>query len=281
MTVQSVSPPVWRVRQLAELAYDLVAVADEIVAAELPVDDAPLLALWQSSRDLTADWQRRLQRLDRHRDASWSRTWCDDLVRLGHEIFAAELLLRVWGTILAAQDKHRDAATARPILDHVVFNVQHVRSKTMELVMHAGDPAAAVDRFRRRCERWTDVLVGPLVARYGTALYAHEARRAWEFGEEMLAAETLSGAEPLRRAGFRAAFRDPALAAAATPGWQTVVDAILDGCHASVLERLNHWRSPAAEAGFRESAAEPMESDGTSLLARCLRLAELRQSEGE
>jgi hypothetical protein len=277
MTIESPSVPVWRVRQLVELAYDLVAEADDIVVAEPPVDDASLLELWQSTRELAADWQRRLQRLDRHREASWSRTWCDDLVRMGHEIFAAEVLFRVWGTMLAAQDRQRDTAAARPILDHVVFNVQHVRSKTMELVMHAGDPAATVDRFRRRCERWTDVLIGPLVARYGTAIYAHEARRAWEFGEELLSAELVAGAEQLRRAGFRTAFRDGALAAAATPGWQSVIDAVLDGCPTAVQENLMHWRSAGmTDEAMHESTDQPVESDGWTLLARCLRVAELR-----
>jgi len=282
MTIESPSVPVWRVRQLVQFAYDLAGVGNAVVMAEQPIDDVPLCELWQAVRDLSDDWQRRLQRLSRHREARWARTWCDDLNRLGHEIFAAELLLRIWGTMLAAQDRQREGAGARPILDHVVFHVQHARSKVLELVMHAGDPVAALDRFRRRCERWTDVLIGPILAQHGAAMFAHEARRAWEFGEELLTSEMVPGTDQLREAGFRTAFADICLDTPATPGWQLVIEAVLNGCDINSQTQLAHWRTAAMPESRREPAIAEVsasdETEGWSLLTRCLRIAENRQA---
>ncbi len=282
MLTDATSESVFRVRQLAELAYDLVRAADEIVAADQPIADAPLFALWQAAREIVGDWERRLQRLDRYREAAWAKTWCDDLSRLAHEILVAEMLLRVWGSILAAQDRQRDSTSARPIIEHVILNVQHARSKTMELVVHAGDPAAAIDRFRRRCERWTDVLIGPVLARHGTAMFAHDPRRAWEFGEEQLTSEAVAGADQLMQASFRAAFRDASVEKTLTARWTDVIAAILDGCPDTIHDTpLNRWRDadrtveptdPATDDQRLDSGAE-----GWSLLARCLRIADVRR----
>ena len=255
----------WHVRQLVDLAYELATVGDALASTDHPVDDAALFDLWQAVRNVAGEWQRRLQQLDRHREANWARTWCDDLTRLGHEVFAAELLFRVWGTILAAQDKRRDAIVARPILDHVVFLVQHARSKVMELVVHAGEPVAALDRFRRRCERWTDMLIGPVLARYGTAAYAQDARRAWEFGEELLESENVPGAEQLREAGYRTAFSEDVLNTAATAGWQEIVEAILDGCS---LEIIEHGAS-AHRCGSRRTSGGLFVRQASPRSSRC------------
>lgn len=276
----------FRVRHLAELAFDLIRVADEIVAADQPIADAPLFALWQAAREIVGGWERRLQRLDRYREAAWARTWCDDLSRLAHEILAAELLFRVLGSILAAQDRQRGSNSARPIIEHIVLNVQHARSKTMELVVHAGDPVAAIDRFRRRCERWTDVLIGPVLARHGTAMFTHDPRRAWEFGEEQIASEAVEGAAQLMQAGFHAAFRDAASEKALNSVWAEIVAAILAGCPDSVHDSaLAKWRDVDREMESTSLSPEDQslheDSQGWSLLARCLRIAEgQRKTEG-
>jgi hypothetical protein len=286
MTNETSRESVWCVRHLVELAFDLSQTAEEIVVAEQPIADGPLFDLWQAARDISDDWQRRVQRLDDYREANWARTWCDDLARLGHEVLAAEALLRVWGSLLVAQDKQRGTPSAQPIIDHVVTSVQYARVKTLELVVHAGDAGAAVDRFRRRCERWTDVLIGPVLARHGVALYAHDARSAWEFGEEQLSESTQDGANQLLQAGFRSAFRDTGLDESLAGTWSPALNAIFDGCPQEVQDQqLFHWRRhdivPLApwEGSMRLDHLD--DEDGWSLLARCLRMAELRKQAEE
>jgi hypothetical protein len=279
----AVDCPTWRIKHLAEFAYDLSLLADEIAAAERPIADGPLFALWQVMRDIGGDWQRRHQQLDRYREAAWSRTWCDDLSRFAHEVLAAELLVRVLGTVLAAQDKQRDQSHARPIIEHILLAVQHARSKALELVVHAGDPVASVDRFRRRSERWTDVLVGPALARHGVAVFAHDARRAWEFGEEQLTSETGPGARRMFHTGYRAAFRDAVLDTSLSARWNVVLTSILDGLSDDGLaDALLRWRDITQFQEPSPSQVVPLESEddasGWSLLARCLRVAELRRN---
>lgn len=64
--------------------------------------------------------------------------------------------------------------------------------------------AASLDRFRRRCERWTDVLLGPLVSRTGLTDFAVSPDRAADFGGD--AEDAFESSWPLLLAGLRLAF---------------------------------------------------------------------------
>ncbi|MBI3863896.1 MAG: hypothetical protein HY290_18560 [Planctomycetia bacterium] len=44
--------------------------------------------------------------------------------------------------------------------------------------------AVSYDRLRRKIERWSDLLVGHVVRRFGLADFAYDADRALEFGDE-------------------------------------------------------------------------------------------------
>src|SRR5690606_33057442 len=66
----------------------------------------------------------------------------------------------------------------------------------------------SLDRFRRRMERWTDALLGPLVAEYGIDEFAFDSQRAREFSRDGLQGPLRGAAErvmPLLLAGLSTA----------------------------------------------------------------------------
>ncbi|MGQ0634830.1 MAG: hypothetical protein ACT4QC_09485 [Planctomycetaceae bacterium] len=116
---------------------------------------------------------------------SWSRTQ-----PLLADALAGDLLVRIWGAILTAADCQANVVWGGPLAKSLMECQQPVRHRVLRL-LHEATPAsverlAPVDRLRRRLERWTDVLTGHLVERYGLDEFAFHPERARDFGEEQL-----------------------------------------------------------------------------------------------
>lgn len=99
-------------------------------------------------------------------------------------------------------------AEYRAIADHVLLTIQQQRLRILTAVVEAGEPLAAADRFRRRCERWADPLsIGPTLVRFGTSGFAYDARRSWEFGEDFDMDPTAEMMHRIVQPTLRSAFR--------------------------------------------------------------------------
>jgi hypothetical protein len=105
------------------------------------------------------------------------------------EIFISEMLTRVWSAVLVACDQRLKSNTAEPIARSVMATHLEARRRALELLMQGGAPdtrqAVAVNRLRRRAERWTDVLVGGLWRLGDLGEFAIEPERAEDFAIDL------------------------------------------------------------------------------------------------
>lgn len=193
----------WRVGQLAELTAELAGSSAAIIAHADAIDDVALTEFWTHGRKLANRW---LQQLATWPDAVPTEDSLCGFFALSAEILLADMLVRVWSTVLAIQDREHRDGSVRAVLDLVVFNSQHARHRLLELLLTDPDTFAELDRLRRRCERWTDLLLGPLVVRHGFAHYAYDSRRAWDYGEDAESSPTSDLARKMWKSGYRAAF---------------------------------------------------------------------------
>lgn len=140
--------------------------------------------------------------------------WREEVVssatpKLYAEFFAAELPIRVWCTAVSAGNPQEDASG--PAIAGKVFG-ELLDLRCLMLQALAADhglstvEAATVDRFRRRCERWADVLLGTLVARGAAPDFAFCADRAHEFAKESRDDPDGAAVWPLVTAGTHLAF---------------------------------------------------------------------------
>ena len=84
-----------------------------------------------------------------------------------------------------------------------------ILSRLLTIPNHANHRVLEVDRTRRRCDRWTDMLLGPIANLSGCYEFAFDAERARDFGEESFVEDRLTGpnvAEHLVAAGMRLKF---------------------------------------------------------------------------
>lgn len=266
----------WQVHHLADLTWDVSQAADRLVEPKAGVDDEHLVAFWQATRGLVNHWLRSL--------TEWTdavRTTADRHLfeALAAEMLIGDMLLRVWSTLLAIQDRRAGQNNARAVLDLAIFNLQHVRHRLLAALIVDANEFAELDRLRRRCERWTDVLLGPLVVRFGLAQYAHDPRRAWDYGED--AAITSSDiADRMLRSGYQTAFDGPlGRHSLSSDDWTTIIAGI-DHQVAQLLGTNwpSRWSTPSAmpePAGL--SVFVPDEEPEESAFIRGLRQLEDRR----
>lgn len=289
MTDISTRSTPWPVSRVIEFAADLAEAAVPWAESTEPIADTLLFDFWGEGRQLTNDWLRRVDLLEntQHHRGALDR----DLIlgTLANELFAMEVPSRLVGTVLAALDRQRKTPEYRPIAEHVLFAIQHVRARLLALILSGGEQHAAADRFRRRCERWTDMLIGPCLVRFGTAAYAHDARRSWEFGEDLLSDQGINVAQQLVRPSLLAAFRGPS---GRSPIQSSSGESFLLSMMAMIpagmmTTRLTHWATTSkldrSDFISRHDSAAPADAEtpGWSLLDRCLRIVEWRRKRGE
>jgi hypothetical protein len=185
-------------RQFADLAASVAAHSEELSATEGP-DAATLHRVWK-------------------RAVRCLRAWREELIHratpsLYAEIFSAELPIRVWCTAIAASERQvRGSGSAAAVAGKINSELLELRCLALQAL--AADhglttsEAAMLDRFRRRCERWCDAMLGPIIGRTGVTDFAFRPDRASDFAEQFSADPRGTATWPLVAAGLRLAFAE-------------------------------------------------------------------------
>lgn len=203
---------------VAEFTALVAAQAPLIIEGTSPLAEGPLCVYWQHSKTLWPRRRRELDELCSEMVANDSSDRIQQVVTIASDLLIGELLTRVAGAVLTACDRRQRLRRAEPIARNVLTVHQQCRASVLRLLLHStclpADQLAELDRLRRRVERWTDMLLGPLVAHYGNELadFAFDPRRARDFGEDQSQARFGSTSRPawsFLLAGLRSAFPSP------------------------------------------------------------------------
>ena len=203
-------------RHSVETAALISVHSQHITESPHPITEVSLQQYWERSQRRLKVWisglvetQRAFASAEEH---SVERLWAERIPLL-EEIFVSEILTRVWGATLTAADRQQRKQSAGPIALNILKGHTEARTRALSLMVNDSrltlDNLAGIERLRRKVERWTDVLIGHLVVRYGVDEYAFHAGRAREYGEEQLRQEAESGSEhvwALVFTGLRMAF---------------------------------------------------------------------------
>lgn len=177
-------------RQTAEVAALVATSAAHIVESPDPIPTESLHGYWKQSRTRLKCWFAALRAVQCQGGGSrqaFTSFQQDQIVTLCREILVAEMLTRIWSTVLICADQRQKAGHARSTAESVFRGHLEARHEVLELLTEDGVLSLAdqmtLNRFRRRIERWTDALLGPLVARYRVAEYVFNEERARDFSE--------------------------------------------------------------------------------------------------
>ncbi len=227
-------------RQIAETAALVSSRSALIVESRYGIPEAKLQAYWTHCRSRTFDWIRQLDdftcQLNEAEPAKHSAIW-HELEPLLNEIFVSEILTRVWAAVLTASDQKHEKKLAAPIARHTVTSHVDVRHRAMSLMLSGPQVSLAelarVDRVRRKAERWSDILIGQFVTRYGLEDLAFDVERSSEFAESQVREILKATDEPVWEfvlAGIRLAFMSLGNVAASSSAAQSAIVSAVMGC---------------------------------------------------
>lgn len=112
-----------------------------------------------------------------------------DIVALLEEILLSEPLTRVWAIVARAYDQNHQHDEAEPIARSVLLGQMEARNRLLQLLVKgdalSAEHSIALNRLRRRVERWTDLLVGYLAPLDSSCEMAFDRNRASDFSEDV------------------------------------------------------------------------------------------------
>ena len=195
------------IKSLVEVAWLTARVGRQIIAGRAEPSPDALRAFWQSTRVLQQHWTEQLD--------DWSPATDPELLQLEEitaQFLTTELMSRVWATVLAGLDRQTGKNDLTRIARNVVNGLRQLRHRVLSQLLTASAAwegrAAEIDRLRRRCDRWTDLLVGHVAGIEGTFDFALNPERARDFAEEYAeeASVSRSAMNRLVSTGLRLAF---------------------------------------------------------------------------
>ena len=231
-------------RELVDVA-GLVALNGHLLAGGArPASPVYLEQYWEASKCRFESWSRALKvcASANYQDSKEDfDTWITVRASLD-EIFASEMLTRVWNAVLVDCDRQDATSTAEPIARNVFTSHMEARHRAMALLIggrgFTTHQAVALNRLRRRAERWTDVLLGGLIHLDGVREFAVEAERAEDFSHDLARRRNESGGSQAWRltlVSLRNAFQTGLSPIAANPDSNARVTASILGCFSAEL----------------------------------------------
>ena len=163
---------------------------------------------WQQTRALQKHWTAQLDVWSPEADQELSQ-----LAELSTQLFVSELLTRVWSTVLLGIDRQTGRDDLSRVARNAVSGLLQVRHGVMSRLLQQPDSSskhvAEIERMRRRCDRWADLLIGNLAGGRDLFEFAFEAERARDFATESIEYDPSTGPHPVEHlvaAGLRMAF---------------------------------------------------------------------------
>lgn len=204
--------------ELIELAALVACHASSFVRTTKNVAEVELERYWTASKCRQDRWQIELLKLKDSRSPLLGPT--GNLHRgawsMFDEIFTGEILTRVWTGLLASFDVRRGIQQAEPVAQSVLQGHLEVRCRTLALLSAAREMSLAdmveLNCLRRRCERWTDLLLAEIAPFGDVSKLAHEAERVRDFADDVRVDGSYREAamrRSLLHTSLRAAFAKP------------------------------------------------------------------------
>ncbi len=186
-------------RELVELAAVASSHGPALVAGPSVLSDSGLDQYWVASKCRLERWGRALKSFGQSPSA-----WATDPTALSHrdiqavieEVFASEVLTRVWSAVLVAYDSRRSKNDASILGRSIYLGHLEIRNRVLKLLVSSpqlsAEHAVRLNRLRQRCERWTDILIGHIAVAAEVVQFAPHPDRAAEFALEFGPLERLS-----------------------------------------------------------------------------------------
>ncbi len=147
---------------------------------------------WMSSKCRLDRWASEIKYFQQQiRQASAlrrARLW-SEIEPVLEEVLFSEVLTRVWNCLLCGMDRRRFAGELEPVARSVFVGHLEARRRTLHLLVFGrgvgAHPTERLNRLRRDCECWTDMLLGSLLPSSSVRQFAFDARHPYSFATDV------------------------------------------------------------------------------------------------
>jgi hypothetical protein len=137
-----------------------------MIHAGRDISTLPIHNYWSSSKCRLERWSWVIKdfQLRVHHSPAYRRVWLWSIIEpVVEEIICAEVLTRVWTGVLYGVDRRHFPGEIEPIARSVLLGQMEARRRTLHLLVYGTSvrprPSHRLNRLRRYCERWTDILL--------------------------------------------------------------------------------------------------------------------------
>lgn len=179
-------------RHTVEVAALISQCSQQLVESARPVPRSALDQTVLVARGLMEEWCTRLEELyavapTLKTDEELIEFW-NGVGDLLEEMFCSEFLVRVWAAVITSWDAFHGMLHGEITARRLLLMFLEVRRDMLGLLLSRKPQAISrmrsADRLRRRIERWTDALLGPLTLDFPVTDFVFDVDRAREFGRE-------------------------------------------------------------------------------------------------
>jgi hypothetical protein len=180
------------VRELVETSCWVADHAPAFVAFSGPIAIEQIETYWAASRCRLDRWSSALKSLSTAKISSTPtilQRKKPARMPLIEEILVSEVLTRVWTAVAAAHDQHRMRSELAPVCRSIFIGHLEARNRALQLLVNhnytALEEAVTLNRLRRRCERWTDLLLSRIAGLVDVKDLAFDIERVGDFQREL------------------------------------------------------------------------------------------------
>lgn len=173
--------------ELVMLAARVARQGRQLIRSGEPWNPRPLNDYWCCSKIRLDRWYAELKAYSSAigQEQPWSWHQARPVVE---EILASEILTRVWAAAATARDQYAGTSEAEPLVRSILIGHMEARNRALRLLLYApgvaADDAVAINSLRSQTERWTDLLIGSLLAEGDVAEFAFDPERARDFSDD-------------------------------------------------------------------------------------------------
>jgi hypothetical protein len=240
-------------RELAEFAVQLATEGRGIIRAANEIDQKGIEEYWVASRCRLDRWSNTLSqystRIQEPETADTTKLWPAIRPTL-EEILVSEVLTRIWTVVVIGHDRSRGTSEFEPVARSIMTGQLEARHRTLHLMLRgqgfAVEEAVALNRLRRQCERWNDMLLSTLRDELDVTEFAFDMSRVCEVACELKGGSRYGVSQPAWKAllaSLRVSFLSVAKEGAANADLnQQVASGIMSCFPAGVFDSLGIFR---------------------------------------
>lgn len=201
-------------RDLVELAAQVAIHGQALARNTERISSSGLQAYWKASKSRLDRWGHVLRKYDRESaelGERWSRNQWPAIAPVMEEVLTGEILSRVWCAVLKAHDEHRGQTEAEPMGRTIYVGHTEIHNRVLRLLATTPvdweNEARQLDLLRRRCERWTDLLISYLAPCCDVSDLAPSPSRMRDFANATLQSGAIAHSQTLALGSLRTSFQ--------------------------------------------------------------------------